>query len=179
LALPSKRSRSWKGDLHPIDNPNHRGFPTFSNGHEREFLGRYPILNAALNVTRGELGFQERKAKSFVFTPLYCGYDLMSKPGNPATGSYLPTLLGRKDKLGSNQGISLRTATAISGAAASPNMGHYTSPATAFFMTLFDVRLGWWMGNPRRLQTWESPGPRLGLVYLLSELVAESNEQSN
>ncbi len=144
------------------------------------YPGPYPILNAALNVTRGgELGFQERKAKSFVFTPLYCGYDLISKPGNPPTGSYLPTALGRKDKLGSNQGISLGTAMAISGAAASPNMGHYTSPATAFFMTLFDVRLGWWMGNPRRLKTWESPGPRLGLVYLLSELVAESNEQSN
>ena len=144
------------------------------------YPGPYPILNSALNAPHGgELGFQERKAKSFVFTPLYCGYDLGSTSGNPPAGSYLPTALGRKDKLGSNQGISLGTAMAISGAAASPNMGHYTSPATAFFMTLFDVRLGWWMGNPRRWKTWKSPGPRLGLVYLLSELVAESNEESN
>lgn len=37
---------------------------------------------------------------------------------------------------------------AISGAAASPNMGYYSSPVVTFLMTLFNVRLGWWLGNP-------------------------------
>ena len=46
---------------------------------------------------------------------------------------------------------------AISGAAASPNMGYYTSPATALFMTLFDVRLGWWMGNSRFTPSGKAP----------------------
>jgi hypothetical protein len=142
------------------------------------YPGLYPILNASLNVTHGgELGFQERKAKSFIFTPLYCGYDLAHELAD-GNGSYLPTALGRTDKLGSSQGITLGTAMAISGAAASPNMGHYTSPATAFFMTLFDVRLGWWMGNPRYATAWKGAGPRLGLAYLLSELAAHSDEQS-
>ena len=42
----------------------------------RNYPGPYPILNAGLNITSGEeLGYAIRRAKSFVFTPLYCGYD--------------------------------------------------------------------------------------------------------
>ena len=44
-------------------------------------------------------------------------------------------------------------------------------------MTLFDVRLGWWMGNPRYQEKWPSPGPRLGITYLISELLAQSDEK--
>jgi hypothetical protein len=44
----------------------------------------------------------------------------------------------------------MATAVAISGAAASPNWGYHTNPSTAFLMTMFNVRLGWWMFNPRR-----------------------------
>jgi hypothetical protein len=153
---------------------------------EQDYTGPYPILNTSLNATRGgELGFQQRKAKSFIFTPLYCGYDPAAElsEGNAAPGSYMPTSTGRKDKWGNSQGISqgisLGTAMAISGAAASPNMGHYTSSAAAFFMTLFDVRLGWWIGNPRYEKKWESPGPTPALGYLLKELVAQSDEASN
>src|ERR1044072_9185346 len=56
---------------------------------------------------------------------------------------------GAMTTIESSGGLSLGTAMPISGAAASPNMGYYTSAATGLFMTLFDVRLGWWMGNPR------------------------------
>jgi hypothetical protein len=147
-----------------------------------QYTGPYPILNTSLNATRGgELGFQQRKAKSFIFTPLYCGYDLaaeMTEDGAPGR-SYMPTSLGRKNKWAPSEGISLGTAMAISGAAASPNMGHYTSPAAAFFMTLFDVRLGWWIGNPRHADKWESAGPSPALSFLLKELVAQSDEASH
>jgi hypothetical protein len=149
---------------------------------EADYTGPYPILNTSLNATRGgELGFQQRKAKSFIFTPLYCGYDVAAElsEGDAVGLSYMPTSLGRKKKWGTSQGISLGTAMAISGAAASPNMGHYTSPAAAFFMTLFDVRLGWWIGNPRHASKWESAGPSPALSYLLKELVAQSDEASN
>ena len=154
------------------------------------YPGPYPILNAALNITGGEeLGYATRRAKSFFFTPLYCGYEL----GTAGEGlhrftcdhgfipSYSKTELGRSEcgwgKFGSEGGIYLGTATAISGAAASPNMGYHTSPATAFFMALFDVRLGWWMGNPRHTKKWKSTGPALGLGYLLSEVLANSDQQ--
>ena len=145
-----------------------------------QYAGPYPILNTSLNVSRGgELGFQERKAKSFVFTPLYCGYDLAAKLADASPGgSYMPTVLGRS-KIRFSHGITLGTAMAISGAAASPNMGHYTTPAAAFFMTLFDVRLGWWMGNPRHEDKWKNAGPSPALGYLLKELIAESDEESN
>ena len=45
-------------------------------------------------------------------------------------------------------GLSLGTAMAISGAAVSPNMGYHSSPSIALLLTLFNVRLGWWLGNP-------------------------------
>ena len=152
------------------------------------YPGPYPILNSALNITSGEeLGYATRRAKSFVFTPRYCGYDWIC-PGkdedrfrleNASEPSYSNTAQGRTEKsltrVTSDQGIALGTAMAISGAAASPNMGYYTSPATALFMTLFDVRLGWWMGNSRFPLPWRSAGPIWGLGYLFSELVAQSD----
>jgi len=49
---------------------------------------------------------------------------------------------------GGAQGITLGTAMAISGAATSPNMGYHSSPAITFLMTILNVRLGWWLGNP-------------------------------
>jgi hypothetical protein len=37
---------------------------------------------------------------------------------------------------------------AISGAAASPNMGYHSSALMTLLMTFFNVRLGWWLPNP-------------------------------
>src|SRR5262249_39241180 len=45
-------------------------------------------------------------------------------------------------------GISLGTAITISGAAVNPNMGYHSSPVVSFILTLFNVRLGAWLGNP-------------------------------
>ena len=68
-------------------------------------------------------------------------------------------------------GIKIGTAMSISGAAASPNSGYHTSPVLAFLMTIFNVRLGWWVPNPAkgdwRLQAPEWPG---FLKYLSFEL---------
>jgi predicted acylesterase/phospholipase RssA len=155
------------------------------------YPGPYPILNAALNITGGEeLGYATRRAKSFVFTPLYCGYELAGSGDGPGRfrrdDGYLPSFaktvqgrsVGGMAKFGCECGISLGTAMAISGAAASPNMGYFTTPATAFYMALFDVRLGWWMGNPRYPKKWQSTGPALGLGYLLSEVLAQSDQKN-
>jgi hypothetical protein len=53
-------------------------------------------------------------------------------------------------------GITLATAMTISGAAVSPSMGYNSSPATAFLMTLFNVRLGAWLPNPAH--AWQLAG---------------------
>jgi hypothetical protein len=75
-------------------------------------------------------------------------------------------------------GIRLGTAFAISGAAASPNMGYHSSTALGFLMTMFNVRLGWWMGNPRHEATWLQASPTFGLSALLRELTGNTTNSS-
>src|ERR1700722_3489145 len=75
--------------------------------------------------------------------------------GYRATEDYAyptPEKVGPKPKL-EFHGPDLGLAMAISGAAASPNMGFYSSTPVAFLMTVFNVRLGQWLGNPRRRNT--------------------------
>jgi hypothetical protein len=67
---------------------------------------------------------------------------------------------------------------AISGAAVSPNMGFYSSTPVAFLMTIFNVRLGQWLGNPRHRTASRRATPRLGLGCLLNELLGGTNDQS-
>ena len=64
------------------------------------------------------------------------------------------------------------------GAAASPNQGYHSSPAVAFLMTVFNVRLGWWLQNPAKPRKWRTEGPRWGILYLLSELLGMADETS-
>ncbi len=75
-------------------------------------------------------------------------------------------------------GPKLGLAMAISGAAASPNMGFYSTPAVGFLMTIFDVRLGQWLGNPRHHKTWMRPTPFFGLNYLLQELIGGTDDEA-
>ena len=122
---------------------------------EKEFVpytGPFPIICTTLNLTFGEdLAWQERKAASFAFTPLYSGYTVgwtSGKKGRQLSfNGFVPTF----NYAFGGGGINISTAVAISGAAASPNMGYHTNPAAAFLMTMFDVRLGWWIRNPRTL----------------------------
>jgi len=132
-------------------------------------------VNTALNLVQGgELAWQERKAASFVFTPAYCGSD----------GRILPA--GRAgDDVGCYRASetyadapALAKAMAISGAAASPSMGYYSSKPLAFLMTVFNVRLGWWLGNPCHERGWRSANPVFGLGCLLSELFGMTHAES-
>jgi hypothetical protein len=99
----------------------------------------FHVINAALNLAATtNLAWQQRKAESFVITPQFCGCATL---GYRDTGEYGDP---------GNNGISVGTAMAISGAAVSPNMGYHSSPSIAFLLTLLNVRLGWWLGNPGR-----------------------------
>jgi Patatin-like phospholipase len=96
----------------------------------------FHVINMTLNLaSTSRLAWQQRKGESFTVTPKFCGsadlgYRKTGKFGDPGGG------------------ITLGTAMAISGAAVSPNMGYHSSPSIAFLLTLFNVRLGWWLGNP-------------------------------
>ena len=105
------------------------------------------VVNVTLNLVGGDkLAWQDRKAESFTISPLHCGSYWL---GYRESEKYA---MNRK-----GQGISLATAVSISGAAASPNMGYMmNSPVVRFIMTLFNVRMGFWLGNP---------GPGCGEAY--------------
>ena len=104
------------------------------------------IINAALNlVSSKNLAWQERMAAPFTFSPLHAGSGSSVYP----QGAFRPSYpLGNRKPYGGRYGLTLGTAMAISGAAVSPNMGYNSSPGISFLMTLFNVRLGWWLANP-------------------------------
>ncbi|MGA8761090.1 MAG: hypothetical protein WB611_33110, partial [Stellaceae bacterium] len=151
----------------------------------------FHVINMTLNLAATKrLEWQQRRAESFTVTPQYCGcanlgYRETKKYGDPGGG------------------ISLGTAMAISGAAVSPNMGYHSSPSIAFLLTLLNVRLGWWLGNPgpagsrdgaiigfvKRKITWISrsrrprpayhlDAPRFSLRPLLVELFGLTDDES-
>ena len=68
------------------------------------------------------------------------------------------------NEYGGDAGLSLGTAIAISGAAVSPNMGYNSSPSITLLLALFNVRLGWWLGNPGKAGEGLLPnrGPEMG-----------------
>jgi hypothetical protein len=126
----------------------------------------FHVVNTALNLVQGEdLAWQERKAESFTMTPLHAGAGGLG--------------FRRSHRFGDRLGFSLPTAVTISGAAASPNMGFQTSTTIALLMTLFNVRLGWWFGNPGPwgAKTYRRSSPRWSLIRILQEALGLTNDR--
>ena len=120
------------------------------------------VVNMALNLVRGEnLAWQQRKAASFTSTRYHTG---SCRVGYRSSRIYGGAYRANKTP------ISLGTAITISGAAASPNMGYNSSTLLTVVMTLFNARLGWWLGNPRvEPEVWTRPGPRWGVRPFVDE----------
>jgi hypothetical protein len=150
------------------------------NEPKAAYFGPYPIINTAVNINTGaELAQQERKAASFVFTPESCGFDPSTREIVRDTGVD-PSPLGYRATWGYAYpaGPNLGTAFAISGAAANPNWGYHTSGPVAFLLTLFNARLGWWLGNPRWSRPSRQDGPKASLWYLFAELLGLTTKRS-
>ena len=125
----------------------------------------FHLINAALNVVSSHNpAWQERKAESFTLSRLHCGNPYV---GYRSTRAY-----------GGRTGISLGTAMAISGAAVSPNQGYNSSPLIGFLLMLFNVRLGWWLGNPTDESTCHRDGPVFSLSPALRELAGDTTDDS-
>jgi hypothetical protein len=189
-----------------FDDRDTRGLQISSLQPKEGYSGPLPIINTTLNLTFGEdLAWQERKAASFFFSPIFSGYTVgwtSGKAERKLSSDRSHVKRTPKETLSFNGfvptstyytgdgGINIATAVAISGAAASPNWGYHTNPATAFLMTLFNVRLGWWIYNPRRSrlagllpccavgQQPEWPSPRFALLSLGRELLGMANDTS-
>ena len=116
------------------------------------------IINATLNQTSStRAGWQERRAQPFVFSPLHCGA--------------AADAIGFRRSEAYAGGITLGSALAISGAAVSSSMGDRSSPPLTFLMTMFNARLGVWLGNPNNDRTWRRAEPVFGAGALFNELV--------
>ncbi len=147
--------RSWNGDDLVVN-----------------YRGPYHLINTAMNLAAGnELAWQERKAESFILSPLYCGSKTTGYRGakvlkdDLAIDEVEPDDVDKEpsqevDGYGGN--IRLGTAISVSGAAASPNAGHHSSPLVTFLMTVLNARLGLWFGNPAR-KKWRRAGPRVSV----------------
>ena len=166
------------------------------------FDGPYPIWGTCLNLTTGEdLAWQKRKGASFIYSPLFCGWDhvrgirpqsTMETADREEDGGATRKLHGyayrstrpndkKREEAGYIPGYGgdggaplIGTAMAASGAAISPNWGYHSSPAVAALLTLFNVRLGWWTGNPRHRDHWDKYAP--SILYLLSELTGNATD---
>ncbi|HTK19813.1 MAG TPA: patatin-like phospholipase family protein [Mucilaginibacter sp.] len=144
------------------------------------YIGPYPLLNTTLNATQvSQLDRQDRKGESFIFSPMYCGYDFSpTRSADYVKDQVFEYGYRQTMDYAYENGPMIGTAMAISGAAVNPNMGYHSAPATAFMLTIFNVRLGWWIGNTRR-KNWKRSDPQLGITYLVSDLVGDSNIDSD
>ena len=125
----------------------------------------YHLINTTLNLAGGrDLVTAQRSAAYFTMSKLYTG-SLRTR--------YRPTQQYMDGTL------SLGTAVAVSGAAASPNMGAKTpSAALAMLLALLNVRLGFWAPTPNEPR-WTSPRARLWPFYLLREFLSQTTDLSN
>jgi S1-C subfamily serine protease len=132
----------------------------------------FHVINMTLNLVSGKrLSWQERKAAPFTVSPLHCGTGSTSELSETEAGSAERPRGAYRPTTEYGGGISLGTAMAISGAAVSSNMGYHSSPAVTFLMSMLNVRLGWWLGNPafERDQSYAKDGPTWAVVPLLQE----------
>jgi hypothetical protein len=109
------------------------------NGQDGSSSAPYHLVNATLNLQgSSSQQLRGRKADFFIFSKNYCG--------SPHTGYCETRHLEKVDPR-----INLGTAMAISGAAAAPNMGSMNLSQLRFLMAVLNVRLSYWVPNPRRI----------------------------
>ncbi len=96
----------------------------------------YHLINAALNIGGSKYANRRgRNADFFIFSPKFTGSEATR---------YVPTEQIETD----TKQLNLATAMAISGAAASSNMGSKTIKPLTPTLALLNVRLGFWLINP-------------------------------
>ncbi|TWU17872.1 patatin-like phospholipase family protein [Allorhodopirellula heiligendammensis] len=99
----------------------------------------FQLINCAVNLQGSpDLEIRAEKSDFFTFNAVYAGSD--------RTG-YVPIEVLEE----ACPSLSVGTAMAISAGAASPNMGRNTNSLLVFLMTFANLRLGYWLPNPRKV----------------------------
>lgn len=135
---PSEAVDTWKfSSLKPFDKKA-------GSWKEGAAFSPYLLSNAAINLEGSkDLNKRGRNADNFIFSPLHVG--------SQSTGYVRSTDMERVVP-----DLSLATAMATSGAAASANMGRQTVKILTFSLSLLNIRLGYWLANPMRIQAFKS-----------------------
>jgi hypothetical protein len=122
----------------------------------------YHLINTTLNLVGGrDLSTTQRASVMFLLSKRFCGSTR--------------TLYRRSSEYMDGQ-LTLGAGVAVSGAAASPNMGALrTTAAQAMLLTLLNVRLGFWAPTPNG-EKWRAPRARLWPFYMLREFLSQTND---
>ncbi len=108
--------------------------------HEAGSTAPYHLINAAVNLPRSKnINIHDRKSDFFIFSKRFIGSEHTGYCRSDSMERAFPDM-------------SLSTAMAVSGAAASPAMGSMTQPALVALMTILNIRLGFWLPNPGKLE---------------------------
>ncbi len=204
-AYRDRLSRAYLGASHVTRSSNtFTGFDDSDNFQLHRLKGQKPfhVINAALNLIGGSnLAWQNRRAANFTMTPLHCGsWPLGYRQTNEYSRNLSPGAckhIRYCNKFGDScssvedcelpgKALRLGTAMAISGAAANPNMGYYSSPVVTFLMSLFNIRLGWWLGNTGHVGSTKSwfgwgqqfctkPSPTIAVLPLMNEMLGRTD----
>jgi hypothetical protein len=119
------------------------------------------LINAAVNLPASpNPELRGRNTDFFVFAQHYCG--------GPSVGYWPTPEWEARDKH-----LDLGTAMAISGAAAAPRMGTFTSSKYTALLAMLNVRLGYWLRTPRAVRI-ASPVP--GGLYFAREILGRMHE---
>jgi predicted acylesterase/phospholipase RssA len=165
--------RTFLGASRRDRRPN--AFTGFDNGddllvHELRDVRPLHVINATLNaVSSTRVATHERQSETFTFSPLHAG--------NRETGYRDASEYG-SDGGGRGTGLSLGMALAVSGAAASPEMGIFSNKWRAFLLTVANARLGLWFGNPRSERVWRSSDPPLGVGPVVREMLGLTTDRN-
>ena len=129
LFEPKDQLKSGDEQIEPLDHVPLSGLS--------QEASPYHLINTALNIQASKIANRRgRNADFFLFSRNYIGSE---------TTRYVPTA----DMEAKAKEVDLATAMAVSGAAASANMGAATIKPWTLTLAMLNVRLGFWLRNPR------------------------------
>lgn len=103
------------------------------------------LVCAAANVSDPGAAAPGRGVTSFTFSD--------AEMGGPLVGGVVTAYFEQRLRETRRRDFTLPAAVAMSGAAVSPSMGKLSRPSVRFLMAMANVRLGVWVPNPRRLES--------------------------
>jgi len=136
---------------------------------ERKLDAPYHLINTALNIQGSDYANRRgRNADFFLFSPLHVGSEATNYANTVEFEGAVPAL-------------DLATAMAISGAAASSNMGSSSIKPLTPTLALLNVRLGYWLTNPRYVPASPQNQPKhhSTALYLWSEVTGRLYENAD